>query len=1017
MSRMWIVRDLLENVSGPYDTQEILSQIKAGDLSGDEYIASYPEGSWKKISTEPEFFDFLLSVLTEAVDEVDAPKASDAPNKSSEDPVDDKTLRIEDLESVEAQVNEDLEDVSLIGDLSGFSKSISDFEESLIPFDQEREDDQKTKKKEVLPAVQHRAAKGRPSVFEDRQAHTIQHLENLKAKEKQQKKIKMLLYLLFVLGTGLLMSLFLIDDNKKEIKSTSYKLRLPEQASVDLKIRSAQQRDSAIKAAIKLIAKDEVESLIKSQKVLQSVLLYESRNRHALLHLCSTNYLLWPYTDKTAKDLIVVSELSKRSYSTGQTGDSLIVCRLVEKILYSKNDEAMQMADSYLNAEDPSGQVSFYLRYFKGLLLFLKSDLNYAVSFLESSVKIESTWIPSLKLLGEVYKKLNRSQESYNIFKRILKLNPKHAESLYQMAILNLDYFGKPSVGLKFFERAESVSKGKKLNDAVKSRAHSSVAKYFLKRRRRADAMSYAEKAFAIDPSNVEAKNILIATGAKTDTDKADRLFMAEADQLFNEGEWKAAIAIYEQAYMINKKNAIAAIRISECYWKQSFVKDAVKWAELSISADPKRDESYIKLAEYLINQYELVQAGRVLAKARYVNKANYKIYRYFAQIEFLKKRYELAEKYAKDALRLYSSDADSILILAKSLNELGEVEKAFANMRAAMEVSRSSFALENFYTMLLMQTQGLAEVQNYISGRLEASSGDARYKVMMSNAYYEDEQYREAASLAKDAYGSLEGEFWEGVVSYANALGSLNKIETALDLYQKAFLMKPTDQAPLFKAGKMLFKAKRVKAAIKQYERIYEMSPNYPELMYHWADATKALALINKDKDLALEAVRLAKLELEKNPSFFESHLLIADSYYILGGIFKEKAQKTKENTDKYSEVYSSMISWYKLCTQSYRKAIDLSIQTGSVYIDLARCQRLSGGVDSALASAKKAEEIDGSNPRIWLEIGLLYEQKGSYRAATKAYENFLSIFPNAPNKSEISEKIKELKALVEED
>ena len=63
MSSLWIVKDALDQVQGPFDTQEILIQIKNGVLTGDEMIASYPEGAWKQISSQPDFFDYLLSVL------------------------------------------------------------------------------------------------------------------------------------------------------------------------------------------------------------------------------------------------------------------------------------------------------------------------------------------------------------------------------------------------------------------------------------------------------------------------------------------------------------------------------------------------------------------------------------------------------------------------------------------------------------------------------------------------------------------------------------------------------------------------------------------------------------------------------------------------------------------------------------------------------------------------------------------------------------------------------------------
>ena len=91
----------------------------------------------------------------------------------------------------------------------------------------------------------------------------------------------------------------------------------------------------------------------------------------------------------------------------------------------------------------------------------------------------------------------------------------------------------------------------------------------------------------------------------------------------------------------------------------------------------------------------------------------------------------------------------------------------------------------------------------------------------------------------------------------------------------------------------------------------------------------------------------------------------------------------------------------------------MDLATQPGGVYIDMARCQRLSGQVDLATASAKRAELLDSSNPRVWMETAFIYEQQGNYRTALKAYETYLIVFPNAPNKDSVLKKVEKLQDL----
>jgi len=1015
LSNLWIVKDALDQVQGPFDTAEILIQIKNGILSGDEQIASYPEGAWKEISAEPEFFDYMLSVISGEDFSVET-SAKDTEDKEKN--LDSETVQIDHTVPIDSDgsISDLLSDAEPI---FPEPKEVTEVPKESFPSDlkdhgDELESDPKDIDELPVPAIQHREAKGRSHLFEDRQAHSIDELKRLNEKSEKDRKVRKTLFLLAVVAVGLLLSFLFVEDGGL-VKKRVFRFVLPEQSKNVT--TSTDEKNQNLKKAVGLIKTDLTKDVMLAQKLLNSVLSYEPRNKTSLLFLCNSYLRLWDFTGKTSADLYVVSEISKRAYGIGSDGDVLYSCRLVEMILRGKIEEAEIAVAAFLNSEALSGQVSFYLRYFKGYLLAQKKEYTFAASYLESSVKIEPQWITSLLLLGEVYKKLNRSQESYNVFSRVLKISPQHPEAHFQLSILSIEVFGKAKKGLSIFKRAVSLAEGKLVNKSVESRAYSTVAKVYLKNRRKSKAEEYASKAFELDPSNISAKNILISTGAKADAASADKYVMAEAEDLFNAGEWKAAAAVFEQAYSINSRNGLAALRISECYWKQSFVKDAIHWAELAVAADPRRVESYISLSNFLINQYRLVDAARVLMKAKSINKNSYEVSRSFAKIEYLRQNYQGAVKYARQALTIYSNDVESILILVKAYKSLGELDQAYANARAAMEVSRSSFDLENLFVELLMKTQGFQTAQEYIEGRMNASSGDLKYQIMLANMYFEDQQFAQAAKVSARVNELLEGEMYEGLIVYAKAMGALGKLSVALDFYQRAFLIKPTIVDPLFFSGVMLSENRKPKLAMEQFERVERANQNYPNLQYQWALAMKKVAEKERDAKMAHAAIKLCKKELAKNTAHYQSYLLIAESYYILGDIVRSKTQNIGQEDEAYSASYSEMVSWYKLCAKTYQKAIDVTGGLGGeTYIDMAKCYRLSGALDQATASAVRAEELDKTNPRIWMEIGQIYEQKGNLRASLKAYENFLLVYPNAPNKKEVEMRLNRLKSMIEE-
>ena len=759
MGKKWIVKDVLEHVSGPYETDEILSQIENGTLTGDEYISSYPEGSWQQISTEPEFFDHMLAALTSSP----RPKRK----KAEEEPsvLIDPTVQLEDDESskeedISADMNKDGEESFVVD-----AEDLHDVSE--IKFGEEPGADvalEEVKSKKSIEPVQerkiYREVQGRSHLFEDRQSQTLSEQAELKRKMRKKAQANKFLYLVFVLAMGLLISYFLIDDgrdNDPKDNRVVYKLKLPEQSRTKFKVTDTKSREFALTQSIRALAFDEPEKTILALDYLNAILQSEPRNERGLLLTCNSNFQIWPHTKQDSSDLYVVSELSKRAYASGITGDALSTCRVVEKILYKNTEDASRIVDSYLNAEDATGTLSFYLRYYKAYLLFLDKDYNNAASFAESSVKLEPSWIPSLILLGKIYIKLNQSQNAANVFTRVLKINKKHFEALSYMAYLQFEYFSKPRVGFAFFNKSEKILAERKFyNNQVYSMVLSSIAKKYLKSSRNEEAKEYGKRAFNEDPSNIQAKNILISTGSKTNVDKADKLFMAEADQLFQEEEWKASIALYEQAYMINKKNGFAALRISKAYWEQSFVKEAIRWAELAIAAEPRRLESYIALSDYLISQYELIQASRVLMRAVKISNKSYEVFRGLAKIEYLRKNYPKAQAYARRALKMYSNDSESIMLLSMIMEAMDEVERAYAHAKAAMEVTEPSFELENYFCLLLMKTQGFAAALDYLAKREDDSGGGLMYNVIRSNLYFEDEQFPLALKTAQKVYSLL---------------------------------------------------------------------------------------------------------------------------------------------------------------------------------------------------------------------------------------------------------------------
>lgn len=99
-----------------------------------------------------------------------------------------------------------------------------------------------------------------------------------------------------------------------------------------------------------------------------------------------------------------------------------------------------------------------------------------------------------------------------------------------------------------------------------------------------------------------------------------------------------------------------------------------------------------------------------------------------------------------------------------------------------------------------------------------------------------------------------------------------------------------------------------------------------------------------------------------------------------------------------------------YALATKEYQKASELKPQGVGIYVKLARAYRGQGSYDAALAMLKLAVAKESGFAEIYREQGYLFDAKGMPQEAASAFQRYLSLEPNPPDKGAIQGKIREL-------
>ena len=121
-------------------------------------------------------------------------------------------------------------------------------------------------------------------------------------------------------------------------------------------------------------------------------------------------------------------------------------------------------------------------------------------------------------------------------------------------------------------------------------------------------------------------------------------------------------------------------------------------------------------------------------------------------------------------------------------------------------------------------------------------------------------------------------------------------------------------------------------------------------------------------------------------NPDIAESYIIAAEAYF---------------NLRQYSN-----------CAAEYQKSVGKAKQGATTYVRMARCYRLSGAIDAAQSLLRQATSIESGNPDIYKEQGEIFRTRGLADEAIGAYDTYIRLQPNAPDRSEVENMIRKVQS-----
>ena len=401
--------------------------------------------------------------------------------------------------------------------------------------------------------------------------------------------------------------------------------------------------------------------------------------------------------------------------------------------------------------------------------------------------------------------------------------------------------------------------------------------------------------------------------------------------------------------------------------------------------------------SDYESQRYSFVEAASTLQEAARQSPQSHEILKGQALLEFRKNNMVTAIQFGERAVKTYDADVELLTLLAQAhiafyLNSPGSQKddqtKKSNSLKEAQRYSGKAIDLDPIwpesqitYAKYLAAAEGPIRGETYLKSLIKNFPYTNDYRIALAESYVQDEKYIAAVEIYLQAI-EIDAKNKKANFGLAESYRLLNKPDLAQRYYNTTSVLDPSDVEPLFSNAKLLLETAagkeakgKITQALAKFNVVKEINPNFPRVSYFLAKCYLELGDFQ-------QAIDLVKQEKNKNPNLADPFLLAAEIYY------------RKEQ--------------FKECAAEYSLAIKMRPSSAELYVKSSICYRKSDAIDIAEDMLTIAKQKESGYPDIYREQGYLFEKKGQPREAKEAFEKYLELSPNAPDRRSVEDRIK---------
>lgn len=868
------LRNRLYKVFGPYSKKEILLKIAQGKLSGDEELSTDPFTEWRKVSSDPIFFDAFLNVI------LDKKVIFEDEEKSLSIKAENKTKATRHLNSAEEEKksSDKIHNTHLTKVPDNLDSLFSDVKKS-----------EEGKSISLLKQPLDIATDPIPAT-------------------KTPLSLKKSSYLVVILFIGLIY--LFTDSEKPQTPQKPESIEMLVQQSIESEGNIYTQ--ALLEEANSLFRKDICIFYEGSLKYLQKYLLRNDKDSAALGKWAEAAAAVLPNTYQKEKWIEQINKTIERGRRLDPHLSAFYRVEARLKIINNEYEEARKLLAKAMQANSFDIENTILLA---EISLNLK-DLPTTEASLSDALKQNPSDVKALLLSS----KLAYMQKDFLKAKQYAliaqKINPIHPKIYFQLGNILLEE-GKINDAKMLYESAAKLAKLKEVK--VTALAYEQLSKiYTLLGDKKLAQENKQLSNYYLKGSASDSQIALLAEKKEY----VPNYFKDQGKILEQENKISESVLFYQAASLVQPNNGSVFVERGEVSEKMaaSYV-DFQRISQMyrkAIEVEPRLVRAYVKLGLLQTEQYNLKEALELLTKAQMLAPDSKEVCVALGKHYYKRQDYTEALNYFLKAAKINPNDSETLYyagVIRLFFKKGSQKEAAQFFSRAYQNDSKNYDALVE-WMKLKVELYEKNFALKFVRALQKNDPNNPNFYWTLGEIYAANKEYRRAIDFF---HRSLDFDNRSSKVrlSLAKSLEAVGEFSKAIAEYKLASVLDPRQGEGFYKASELYYQMKNYNKSEETIKSLIKVTPNYPGAYRYLSKVYQ----VRNQKELAVQALKKEVLNNPQNTKFRIELAELYMNYDIWDSAIAELTEITNlPSLKKAPEYLYDKITAYLLLSRCYR-------------------------------------------------------------------------------------------------